>query len=123
MRLLTLTDFETLIDLVLSTSARPSTGERAFVPTSGELPEYIEKTKGPTDRMLCAYHSGQAVTDDDLTVLKPEALAELAMDAGLVKQARRLGRGKQAVKTANFIQHSLTSGFRSLLLSLNKFYG
>jgi hypothetical protein len=47
MRLLTLTDFETLVDLVLSTSAWPSTGERAFVPTSAELPQYVEKTRLP----------------------------------------------------------------------------
>jgi hypothetical protein len=103
-------DFETLVDLVFSTSGwrrqgsvgkaqktldldltLPSTGERAFVQvksktTSSELDEYVGKLDefGPYDRMFYVYHSGAAETDDDrVTVVGPEKLAELVLDAGL----------------------------------------
>jgi hypothetical protein len=104
-------DFETLVDLVFSTSGwrrlgpvgktqktldldlmLPSTGERAFVQvksktTSGELAEYVGKLEdhGPYDRMFFVFHSGDADTDDDrVSVFGPDKLAELVVDAGLV---------------------------------------
>lgn len=110
MRLLTWRDFETLVDLVFSTSGwrrqgivgktqkaldldviLPSTGERAFVQiksktTSAELAEYVGQLDdiGPYDRMFYVYHSGEANIDDDrVTVITPEKLAELVLDAGL----------------------------------------
>ena len=110
MRLLGPRDFETLVDLVFSTSGwrrqgvvgktqktldldliLPSTGERAFVQvksktTSSELAEYVAKLdeQGPYDRMFYVYHSGEASTDDDrVTVVGPEKLAKLVVDAGL----------------------------------------
>lgn len=110
MRLLEPRDFETLVDLVFSTSgwrrqgpvgktqktldldlALPSTGERAFVQvksktTSAELAEYVGKLDelGPYDRMFYVYHSGTANTDDErVIVVGPERLAELVLDAGL----------------------------------------
>jgi hypothetical protein len=75
------------LDLIL-----PSTGERAFVQvksrtTSGELADYIGRLDdvGPYDRMFYVYHSGKADTDDErVTVITPEKLAELIVDAGLV---------------------------------------
>ncbi len=111
MRLLHPRDFETLVDLVFSTSGwrrqgivgktqktldldlmLPSTGERAFVQikshtTSAELAGYVS-TLGEDStysRMFYVYHSGQASTDDDrVTVIGPEKLAEMVVDAGLV---------------------------------------
>jgi hypothetical protein len=110
MRLLGPRDFETLVDLVFSTSGwrrqgvvgktqktldldliLPSTGERAFVQvksktTSVELAEYVAKLDehGPYDRMFYVYHSGEATTDDDrVTIIGPEELAKLVVDAGL----------------------------------------
>lgn len=111
MRLLTFRDFETLVDLVFSTSGwrrigpvggpqktldldltLPSTGERAFVQvkartTSAELAAYLERLEdlGVYDRMFYAFHSGEAATEDDrVTVIGPSELAGLVMDAGLV---------------------------------------
>lgn len=110
MRLLGPRDFETLVDLVFSTSGwrrqgivgktqktldldlmLPSTGERAFVQvksktTSAELVKYIGELDnlGPYDRMFYVYHSGEAhTTDERVIVINPERLAELAFDAGL----------------------------------------
>jgi hypothetical protein len=104
-------DFETLVDLVFSTSgwrrqgvvgktqktldldlALPSTGERAFVQVKsrtddGQLADYIQRLDelGPYDRMFYVYHSGKAATDDDrVTMIGPEKLAALVIDAGLV---------------------------------------
>lgn len=111
MKLLGPRDFETLVDLVFSTSGwrrqgivgktqktldldlvLPSTGERAFVQvksktTSAELGEYIGRLEdhGPYDRMFYVFHSGEADTDDDrISIIGPEQLAELVADAGLV---------------------------------------
>ena len=74
------------LDLVL-----PSTGERAFVQVksktgSRELAAYVAKIEdGPYDRMFYVFHSGEAATDDPrVTVVGPEQLAELVVDAGLV---------------------------------------
>jgi hypothetical protein len=110
MKLLGPRDFETLVDLVFSTSGwrrlgvvgktqktldldltLPSTGDRAFVQvksktTSAELADYVTKFDelGPYDRMFYVYHSGEAKTDDDrVIVVGPEKLAELVLDAGL----------------------------------------
>lgn len=104
-------DFETLVDLVFSTSGwrrqgivgktqktldldltLPSTGERAFVQVKSttdddQLADYIQRLDelGPYDRMFYVYHSGNAETDDDrVTVIGPEKLAALVVDAGLV---------------------------------------
>lgn len=111
MRLLGPRDFETLVDLVFSRSGwqrqgvvgktqkaldldllLPSTGERAFVQvksrTSGsELDEYLARLDELAiyDRMFFVYHSGEAATDDDrVTIIGPDRLAEMVVDAGLV---------------------------------------
>ena len=109
MKLLGPRDFELLVDLVFTTSGwrrvgivgktqktldldlvLPSTGQRAFVQvkaktTSAELLEYVAKIEDHYDRMFYVFHSGEAVTDDErVTVVGPEQLAELVMDAGLV---------------------------------------
>jgi hypothetical protein len=111
MRLLEPKDFETLVDLVFSTSGwrrlgivgktqktldldlvLPSTGERAFVQVksktnSAELADYVARLDelDAYQRMFSVYHSGTAETDDErVIVVGPEKLAELAVDAGLV---------------------------------------
>jgi len=109
MKLLGPRDFELLVDLVFTTSGwqrlgvvgkteqildldliLPSTGERAFVQvksktTSKELAEYVAKIDEPYNRMFYVFHSGEARTDDPrVTVIGPEQLADLVMDAGLV---------------------------------------
>jgi hypothetical protein len=103
-------DFETLVDLVFATSGwrrlgpvgktqktldldlqLPSTGERAFVQiksqtTSSELAGYIEKFDqlGPYNRMFFVYHTGEAKTEDErVSVIGPDRLADLIIDAGL----------------------------------------
>ena len=110
MKLLGPRDFETLVDLVFSTSGwrrlgvvgkiqktldldliLPSTGDRALVQvksktTSAELAQYVGKLEeyGPFDRMFYVFHSGEAKTDDPrVTVIGPEKLAELVLDEGL----------------------------------------
>ena len=110
MRLLGPRDFETLVDLVFSTSGwrrqgvvgktqktldldltLPSTGERAFVQvkcktTSVELAEYVRKLDelDQYDRMFYVYHSGDADCEDErVVVVGPERLAEMIVDAGL----------------------------------------
>lgn len=113
MRMLTPKDFELLVDLVFTTSGwrrvgvvgrtqdtldidllLPSTGERAFVQvksktTSKELAEYVAKLGERADlysRMFYVYHSGNPSIPDDhsVTVIGPEPLAALVVDAGLV---------------------------------------
>ena len=111
MKLLGPTDFETLVDLVFSTSGWRrlgvvgktqktldfailllSTDERAFVQvksktTSAELATYVGRLEdaGPYDRMFYVYHSGEASTADErVSVIGPEKLAELVVNAGLV---------------------------------------
>src|SRR6266571_266213 len=110
MKLLGPRDFETLVDLVFTTSGwrrlgevgktqktldldlvLPSTGDRAFVQvksntTSAELGEYVGKIEEDVyDRMFYVYHSGEAATDHErVTVIGPEKLADLVLDAGLV---------------------------------------
>lgn len=109
-RLLGDKDFEILVELVFSTSGwrrqgvvggpektrdldlvLPSTGERAFVQvksktTPAELVEYIDKfiALEVFDRMFFAFHSGEAQSDDErVTVIGPEKLAEMTVEAGL----------------------------------------
>lgn len=103
-------DFELLVDLVFTTSGwrrlgevgkaqktkdldliLPSTNERAFVQvksktTSDQLAQYVAKiADGPYERMFYVFHSGKADTDDPrVTVIGPEKLAELVVNAGLV---------------------------------------
>ena len=107
MRRLEPRDFELLVDLVFTTSGwrrvgiggtthttldltLPSTGERAFVQvkstaTSQELAESVAAIDdSPFNRMFYVFHSGEAATDDErVTVIGPEQLADLVMDAGL----------------------------------------
>jgi hypothetical protein len=110
LRLLAPQDFELLVDLVFSTSGwrrlgivgrtqqtldldliLPSTGDRAFVQvksktTSAELAGYVAKIQeGTYDKMFYVFHSGEADTKDKrVTVIGPEHLADLVMNAGLV---------------------------------------
>ncbi|MBC7929010.1 MAG: hypothetical protein H7Z38_00390 [Rubrivivax sp.] len=112
MKLLEPRDFELLVDLVFTTSGwqrvssvggtrktldldliLPSTGERAFVQvksktTSDELADYVAKIEdGPYDRMFYVFHSGKAEMekkDQRVTIIGPEQLADLVMEAGLV---------------------------------------
>ena len=112
MRMLTPQDFELLVDLVFTTSGwrrvgvvgraqdtldidllLPSTGERAFVQvksktTSKELEEYVVKLGDRADlysRMFYVFHSGAPATPDDrrVTLIGPEQLATMVVDAGL----------------------------------------
>jgi hypothetical protein len=74
----------------------PTTKERAFVQvktktTATELEEYVDKFEESAfgdlyDRMFYVYHSGPAVTDtgDSVTIIGPDKLAEVVLDAGLV---------------------------------------
>ncbi len=104
-------DFETLVDLVFTSSGwrrqgvvgktqkmldldviLPSTGERAFVQVksktnSAELAEYTAQLNdGPFDKMFYVFHScsGDVDSDDDrVVVIGPDKLAEMVLDAGL----------------------------------------
>jgi len=110
MKLLGWRDFELLVDLVFTTSGwrrvgalgktqktvdlnliLPSTNERAFVQvksktTPHELAEYAARIEdGPYSKMFYVFHSGKADTEDKrVTVIGPEQLADLVVDAGLV---------------------------------------
>lgn len=113
MTLLTWHDFETLVDLVFSVSGwrrqgvvgktqktidldltLPTTGERAFVQVKSStdqatLDEYVSQFETLAyDRMFYIYHSAtrSIVEPDDasVTVVGPERLAEMIVDAGLV---------------------------------------
>jgi len=109
MKLLGPKDFELLVDLVFTSSGwrrigvvgktektldldlvLPSTGERAFVQvksktSSAELAQYVAKfEEEPHDRMFFVFHSGKAETEaEGVTVIGPEKLADLVMEAGL----------------------------------------
>jgi hypothetical protein len=105
-------DFETLVDLVFTSSGwrrqglvggtqkildldiiLPSTGERAFVQiksktNSAELAKYTAQIddRGPFDKMFYVFHSqtGDVESDDDrVVVIGPDRLAEMVLDAGL----------------------------------------
>ena len=112
-RMLTPKDFELLADLVFTASGwrrvgvlgksqetldldlvLPSTGERAFVQvksktSSAELAEYVGKLGERADlyrRMFYVYHSGKPALpkDERITVIGPDQLADLIVEAGLV---------------------------------------
>lgn len=113
MQMLTPGDFELLVELIFSTSGwrresvtggtqdtkdiglwLPSTDERAFVQvksrtTPKELATYIEKFRERSDsykRMFYVYHTGSLSSPNDprVTLIGPEQLARLVVDAGLV---------------------------------------
>lgn len=53
--------------------------------TSAELAEYVARIGDEHQRMFYVYHSGKATTDDErVTVVGPEQVAALVVDAGLV---------------------------------------
>ena len=105
-------DFELLVDLIFTQSGwrrvgilgrtqktldldivLPSTGERAMVQVksstnSRELAEYVSQLEpdGPHKRLFYAFHSGEAHTSDDrVSVLGPERITDMTLDAGLMK--------------------------------------
>jgi len=112
MRLLGPKDFELLVDLVFSSSGwrrlgvvgntqktldldllLPSTGERAFVQVKSdtnqaELDMYVaafEEMDEDFQRMFFVHHTGNAACDHPkVTVIGPERVAEMVVDAGLV---------------------------------------
>jgi hypothetical protein len=104
-------DFETLIDLVFSRSGwqrqgvvgktqkaldldllLPTTGDRAFVQVKSktspaDLTEYLARLDELViyDRMFFVYHTGMIETDDDrVTLLGPDKLPAMVVEAGLV---------------------------------------
>jgi hypothetical protein len=108
---LTWHDFELLVDLVFSQSGwrrvgetggtqqtvdieleLPSTGEHAFVQVKSstspqQLQDYLERMDGrPEVRMFFVYHTAPtllATEDPKVTIVDPERLSELVLDAGL----------------------------------------
>lgn len=116
---LTWQDFELLVDLVFSASGwrrtgavggaqktvdieleLPSTGERAFVQvksatTAVEFAGYRgEMATRPEGRMFYAYHTGgigAEATGDNITVIGPERIAEMTLNAGLLDWVIRRG--------------------------------
>ena len=110
-RLLTPHDFELLVDLVFTSSGwrrigmlgraqktldldlvLPSTGERAVVQVKSrtsqrQLEDYLarfEELRGTHTRMFYVYHRGAVTCDDSrVTLVGPEAVATLVIDAGL----------------------------------------
>ena len=97
------------LDLML-----PDTGQRAFVQVKSlktslaELAEYVKALEGSTyDRMFYVFHSGQAqINDDRVTVIGPEMLATIIVDAGLVNWLIR----KTSIAQSLGKQKSLRSG-------------
>lgn len=112
MRHLTWQDFELLVDLVFSASGwrrigvtgrvqktvdlelvLPSTGERAFVQiksqaNAGHLEDYAARFDQADlyDRMFFVWHSGTLSADDTqdgITLIGPERLSRMVLDAGL----------------------------------------
>ena len=111
MRLLTWQDFELLVDLVFANSGwrrlgavgktektldidmiLPTTGERAFVQVKSaakqtEFEDYIERLHdlAQYDRMFFVWHTGELRAPEDATVtlIGPDRLAKMVMDAGL----------------------------------------
>lgn len=108
---LTWQDFELLVDLVFSQSGwrrigetggtqktvdleleLPSTGEHAFVQVKSatnrqQLQDYVGRLEGrPEARMFYVYHTASAhleVDDPRITIIGPERLSALVLDAGL----------------------------------------
>ncbi len=69
----------------------PSTRERAFVQvksetTQNQYEEYFQAFgESRYDRMFFVYHTGETVYEGDrVTVIGPERLSEMILDAGLV---------------------------------------
>ena len=117
MQLLTWRDFELLVDLVFASSGwrrlavigktqktvdlelvLPTTGERAFVQvksssSTAELQEYCERHSDANayDRMFFVWHSGdvEEPAARDVTLIPPERLARMVLDAGLVSWLRQ----------------------------------
>ena len=111
MRSLGWRDFETLVDLVFTSSGwrrlgsvgktqktldldiwLPSTDERAFVQVksetnTAELESYISKLDegGPHQKMFFVHHTGEPNVkgDDRVVIIGPDKLAEMVLDAGL----------------------------------------
>lgn len=110
MRLLTWQDFELLVDLVFSSSGwrrvgvvgrtqktvdlelvLPTTGERAFVQIKSaaslsEFRDYAERfaVSAAYDRMFFVWHTGEVDAElDGVTLIGPETLARMVIDAGL----------------------------------------
>lgn len=112
MRLLTWQDFELLVDLVFAASGwrrvgilgrvqntvdlelvLPTTGERAFVQVksnarSSDLDDYVARFDKSElyDRMFFVWHSGaidESNAIDDVTLVGPEQLSRMVLDAGL----------------------------------------
>ncbi|WP_034885546.1 hypothetical protein [Ensifer aridi] len=117
MRLLTWQDFELLVDLVFSASGwrrvgvigrvqktvdlelvLPTTGERAFVQVKSQasnasLQDYTERFDQAAlyDRMFFVYHTGTinaGTASDSMTIVGPERLARMVLDAGLASWLR-----------------------------------
>jgi hypothetical protein len=117
MRLLTWQDFELLIDLIFSASGwrrtgqvgrtqkmvdleleLPTTGERAFVQVKSrtsttQFRDYLEQFAQADhfDRMFYVWHSGSVdgdVPDDNITLVGPDRLAQMVLDAGLSRWLR-----------------------------------
>ena len=115
MRLLTWKDFETLVDLVFSSSGwrrvsevggsaktldielmLPTTDERAFVQVksktdASQLQDYLNRFEQSElyDRMFFVWHTGAVDTDiDGVTLIPPERLADMVMAAGLASWLR-----------------------------------
>ena len=116
MRLLTWQDFELLVDLVFANSGwrrvgvvgktqktvdlellLPTTGKRAFVQvkastSKNELSDYAERhaRSAAYDQMFFVWHSGDVgeVDSEDITLIGPNRLARMVLDAGLVSWLR-----------------------------------
>lgn len=111
-RLLTWQDFELLVDLIFSGSGwrrigqvgktqrtvdleleLPTTGERAFVQVksqtnNAQLQDYVRRYNeaGAYDRMFYVWHTGRVGEDQELdgvTLVGPETVATLVLEAGL----------------------------------------
>jgi hypothetical protein len=70
----------------------PSTAEQAIVQvksetTSAQLAEYVGRLDElPDTKMFYVFHSGNPETDDDrVTMIGPDRLAEMVVDAGLTQ--------------------------------------
>ena len=118
MRLLTWQDFELLVDLIFSASGwrrvgvigrvqktvdlellLPSTSERAFVQIKSQadavsLRDYVRRFEKANlyDRMFFVWHTSSIITDEDeangITLIGPERLARMCLDAGLASWLR-----------------------------------
>ena len=117
MRLLTWQDFELLVDLIFTASGwrrigvvgrvqktvdlellLPTTGERAFVQIKSQanaasLRDYAARFEQANlyDRMFFVWHTGNVAANgeaDSITLIGPERLARMCLDAGLASWLR-----------------------------------